>query len=89
MLHPHCEPDLADRVAALVKEFAAEDFKVRESADERLAALMPAAFSHLAKAAGRPPTPRPRPASSVCWKSTTLRVRCTSRLAEWKKETNE
>jgi hypothetical protein len=45
--HPHCEPDLAERVAALVKDLDARSYKTRRQAQQRLQALGRAAFVHL------------------------------------------
>jgi hypothetical protein len=47
--HPHCEPDLADRVAQLVKGLGADDFEAREKAQKELDALGRAAFVHLVR----------------------------------------
>jgi len=46
---PHCEPDLARRVADLVKQLDAEDFEVRERAQKRLDEMGRAAFVHLVR----------------------------------------
>jgi len=47
VLHPHCEPDFADRVAALAKELDDNEFDTRERAQERLEEMGRAAFVHL------------------------------------------
>jgi hypothetical protein len=48
--HPHCEPDLAERVMALVKELDARKFEDRLEAHKRLQKLGRAAFVHLVRA---------------------------------------
>jgi hypothetical protein len=48
--HPHCEPDLADRVLALVKDLGSVKFEERIEAQKRLQALGKAAFVHLLRA---------------------------------------
>jgi hypothetical protein len=48
-LHPHCEPDFADRVAALAKDLDDDDFDTRERAQKRLEDMGRAAFVHLRK----------------------------------------
>ncbi|MBY0523405.1 MAG: hypothetical protein K2R98_08395 [Gemmataceae bacterium] len=48
--HPHCEPDLAERVLALVKQLGAAKFEERLDAQRRLQALGRAAFVHLKRA---------------------------------------
>jgi len=48
--HPHCEPDLGDRVLALVKDLGAVKFEERIEAQKRLQALGKAAFIHLVRA---------------------------------------
>jgi hypothetical protein len=47
VLQPHCEPDLAERVADLAKDLGSEDFEKRERAQESLEKLGRAAFVHL------------------------------------------
>jgi hypothetical protein len=47
--HPHCEPDLAERVAALAKDLDNDDFETRERAQNRLDEIGRAAFVHLVK----------------------------------------
>jgi hypothetical protein len=47
--HPHCEPDLAERVAALVNNLSNEDFDTRERAQKQLDELGRAAFIHLVR----------------------------------------
>jgi hypothetical protein len=47
--HPHCEPDLAERVATLVNDLSNDDFDVRERAQKRLDELGRAAFVHLVR----------------------------------------
>lgn len=49
VLHPHCEPDLAERVLAVVRDLNADDFAARDAAVEKLAAMGRAAFTHLAR----------------------------------------
>jgi hypothetical protein len=49
VLHPHCEPDLADRVAALARDLDDDDFDTRERAQKRLEDMGRAAFAHLRK----------------------------------------
>jgi hypothetical protein len=48
--HPHCEPDLRERVLTLVKDLGAIKFEDRVEAQRRLTALGKAAFIHLARA---------------------------------------
>jgi hypothetical protein len=47
--HPHCEPDLAERVARLVKQLDSDDFETRERAQQELERLGRAAFVHLVR----------------------------------------
>jgi hypothetical protein len=47
--HPHCEPDLAERVVALVGDLSNEDFETRERAQKQLDELGRAAFVHLVR----------------------------------------
>lgn len=47
---PHCEPDLADKVAGLVKQLGADEFEQRIQAHKRLHGLGRAAFVHLLRA---------------------------------------
>jgi hypothetical protein len=47
VLHPHCEPDFADRVAALAKDLDDNEFDTRERAQNRLEDMGRAAFVHL------------------------------------------
>jgi hypothetical protein len=47
VLHPHCEPDFADRVAALAKDLDDNEFDTRERAQKRLEDMGRAAFVHL------------------------------------------
>ena len=49
MHHIHCEPDLAERVAKLVKQLDDDDFNKREAAQKELARLGRGAFPHLKK----------------------------------------
>lgn len=51
VVHEHMEPELDARVAALVKDLAAEAFEVRDKAQRELTALGGAAFPALEKAA--------------------------------------
>jgi len=44
---PHCEPDLADRVARLVHDLDDNDFQTRERAQKQLADMGRAGFVHL------------------------------------------
>ncbi len=53
--HPHCEPDLAQRVAALARELDDPSFKKREQAQKQLRALGQGAFVHLLKLRDRTP----------------------------------
>jgi hypothetical protein len=48
--HPHCEPDLAERVMTLVKQLDAKKFEDRLEAHKRLQNLGRAAFIHLVRA---------------------------------------
>jgi hypothetical protein len=48
--HPHCEPDLAERVLGLVKDLESNDFNVRVQAHKRLEALGRTAFVHMLRA---------------------------------------
>jgi hypothetical protein len=47
VIHPHCEPDLAERVARLARELDSNEFAVREDAEKRLDALAGAAVVYL------------------------------------------
>lgn len=47
VVHPHCEPDLAERVAGLVADLEAKEFIKRGQAQERLEKLGRAAAGHL------------------------------------------
>jgi hypothetical protein len=47
VLQPHCEPDLAERVADLVKNLGSEDFDKREQVHQSLEKMGRAAFVHL------------------------------------------
>jgi hypothetical protein len=47
VIHPHCEPDLAERVARLARELDSDDFATREAAEKRLDALAGAAVVYL------------------------------------------
>ena len=47
VLHPHCEPDFADRVAALAKDLDDNELDTRERAQKRLEDMGRAAFVHL------------------------------------------
>jgi hypothetical protein len=44
---PHCEPDLADRIARLAKQLNDDDFQKREDAQKKLEELAGAAFGQL------------------------------------------
>jgi hypothetical protein len=48
--HPHCEPDLGERVMALVRQLDSSKFQERLEAHRRLQALGRAAFVHLLRA---------------------------------------
>jgi hypothetical protein len=47
VLHPHCEPDFAERVANLAGDLGSTDFEARERAQKRLEEMGRAAFVHL------------------------------------------
>jgi hypothetical protein len=47
---PHCEPDLAERVLALVKQLGSDEYSVRVEAHKRLEALGQAGFVHMMRA---------------------------------------
>jgi hypothetical protein len=49
MHHIHCEPDLAERVAKLVKQLDDDEFNKREAVQKELARLGRGAFPHLKK----------------------------------------
>ena len=49
VFHPWHFPELAERVAALVRELDAEEFDAREAASRRLEELGPRAFPHLVR----------------------------------------
>jgi hypothetical protein len=49
VVHPYCEPGLAERVAELVKQLDNDDFQKREAAQKSLDAMGRAAFVHLLK----------------------------------------
>jgi hypothetical protein len=53
--HPHCEPDLAERVMKLVKQLDAPKFEDRIEAQKRLQNLGRAAFVHLRRARDNKP----------------------------------
>src|SRR5262249_14902943 len=48
--HPHCEPDLRERVLALANDLSSDKFQERIEAQRRLTALSKAAFVHLVRA---------------------------------------
>jgi hypothetical protein len=52
VLHPHCEPDFAERVANLAAELGSNDFESRERAQKRLEEMGRAAFVHLKRLRG-------------------------------------
>lgn len=54
--HPHCEPDLAERVMALVRQLDSSSFQERLDAHRRLQALGRAAFVHLVRARNAKPS---------------------------------
>jgi hypothetical protein len=54
--HPHCEPDLGDRVMALVKQLDSSSFQERLDAHRRIQALGQAAFVHLVRARNAKPS---------------------------------
>jgi len=54
--HPHCEPDLGDRVMALVKQLDSGSFQERLDAHRRIQALGRAAFVHLIRARNAKPS---------------------------------
>jgi len=56
MHHPHCEPELGERVLALVKQLDAQKFEDRLDAHQRLQKLGRAAFIHLVRARNSKPT---------------------------------
>ncbi|HEV3202905.1 MAG TPA: hypothetical protein VGY77_00910 [Gemmataceae bacterium] len=45
--HPHCEPDLAERIQGIVKDLNDDNFVTREKAQKRLESMGSAAFVHL------------------------------------------
>jgi hypothetical protein len=47
VLQPHCEPDLAERVADLAQDLGSEEFEKREGAQQSLEKMGRAAFVHL------------------------------------------
>jgi hypothetical protein len=47
VLHPHCEPDFAERVADLAIDLGSNNFEARERAQNRLEEMGRAAFVHL------------------------------------------
>ncbi len=49
IVHLHCEPDLADKVAALVRDLDSDDFPTRQTARKRLEALGSATLVYLVK----------------------------------------
>jgi hypothetical protein len=49
VLHPHCEPELAEKVLSIVRELNADDFAARDAAVGKLAAMGRAAFTHLVR----------------------------------------
>jgi hypothetical protein len=58
--HPYCEPGLAERVAALVKELDNDDFQKREAAQKNLDAMGRAAFVYLLKLRDTITAPEPK-----------------------------
>jgi hypothetical protein len=48
-VHPHCEPDFAERVARLVRDLGSEEFTTRERAEAQLRALGRAAYGQLSR----------------------------------------
>jgi hypothetical protein len=55
--HGHCEPDLAERVLALVKLLDSEEFTVREKAQKELEGMGRAAYVHLVRLRKSPDLP--------------------------------
>jgi hypothetical protein len=49
IMQPHLEPDLAQRVRALVKRLDDDDFEAREAAEKQLRDIGPAALVHLSR----------------------------------------
>jgi hypothetical protein len=49
VMHPHCEPDFAQRVAELVKRLDDDSYAVRDGAQKQLEAMGPAVRVHLAR----------------------------------------
>jgi hypothetical protein len=49
VVQPHVEPDLAQRVARLVKQLDSDDFEVREGAEKQIRAIGPAALVQLSR----------------------------------------
>jgi hypothetical protein len=47
VFQPHCEPDLAQRIADLAKDLGSEEFEKREAAQQSLEKIGRAAFVHL------------------------------------------
>jgi hypothetical protein len=56
VLHPNCEPDLAEVILGLVKQLDDNDFETREAAQKRLDEYGRAAFVHLARIAKKNPS---------------------------------
>jgi hypothetical protein len=54
ILHPHCEPGLAEQVAALVKEMESSEFDKREQAQKKLEELGRPAMGHLLRLRNSP-----------------------------------
>jgi len=54
--HPHCEPDLGERVMALVTQLDSNNFQERIDAQKRIHALGRAAFVHLIRARNAKPS---------------------------------
>jgi hypothetical protein len=49
VLHPHCEPDFAEKIRALVTDLDSADFTVRQGARQRLEKLGNAAYVHMVR----------------------------------------
>jgi hypothetical protein len=57
VLHPHCELDFADRVAALAKGLDDDEFDTRKRTQKRLEEMGRAAFAHLRKLGAQTKSP--------------------------------
>jgi len=49
VVHPHCEPDFAEKVSGMITDLDSADFTVRQGAQQRLEKLGNAAYAHMVR----------------------------------------